>query len=247
MIKYSILLDINNISKAYMQNLLSRSIFPEHVIILNDNKSKKEHTNNDRLLLENTKQKFLRFCENTNLGFDEKEHTVKTLIKYNIPYTLLDTMDINSKIVLDNINKLKSKYVLCSFANAQYLNNELLKQKYIFLNVQIGDFSNFDANNTLYYSMLVEKTTIVSIYTVVENSTDYKILYQKEFLIDSKNEDFDYLLAPTMKASTFIEFLENDISEKFIENKIKDKVFYTIHPVIKHLSILKIKKEKLLL
>ena len=75
---FSMLIINNNRSKAYLQNLVRNNFIPNKVIVLNDsNVTLVEHTENDKLISQNTNQKFIRKIDSLDIFFDEKEHILK--------------------------------------------------------------------------------------------------------------------------------------------------------------------------
>ena len=139
MISFSMLLINNNRSKAYLQNLIKNNFFPERVIVLNDSGANlPEQTENDTLISKNTKQKFIRELKDLDIGFDEKEHILFTLNKYNIDYVILDTLDINEQLVVSEVNAIPTEYILYSGPGGSILRKHILMQGKKFIHVQPG-------------------------------------------------------------------------------------------------------------
>ena len=59
--EFSMLITNNNRSKAYLQNLVYNKLIPTKILVLNNNNvTLAEHTENDKLISEDTNQKFIR-------------------------------------------------------------------------------------------------------------------------------------------------------------------------------------------
>ena len=65
------------------------------------------------------------------------------------------------------------------------------------------------------------------------------VLYRKEYIISEKGVDFDYLLDPLVRAKTLIEFFKTQLIKPMKQNSEEGKsMFYIIHPLLKHISII---------
>ena len=69
-------------------------------------------------------------------------------------------------------------------------------------------------------------------------------LFKKEYKISQKSVDFDYVLDPLVRTKTLIEFLKKNKINPIKQNRNEQSTtFYIIHPLLKHLSILKYNKK----
>ena len=60
-----------------------------------------------------------------------------------------------------------------------------------------------------------------------------------KFKISEKSIDFDYVLDPLVRTKTLIEFFKTkEIKPKSQIDDTDETMFYIIHPVLKHLSII---------
>ena len=156
MINYSMLLINNNRSKAYLQNLISNGFIPKKIIFLNENnKDLPEHTENDRLISKNTNQKFIRESKDLDIKFDEKEHVLATIEKNIIDHVNLNTIDINSNIVIEEVKKIPTDYIVYSGPGGTILRKKILSQGKKFIHVHPGWLPNYRGSTTIYYSLLI--------------------------------------------------------------------------------------------
>jgi methionyl-tRNA formyltransferase len=245
MIDFSILLVNNNRSKAYLQNLIKNGFLPKKAVVLNDkNVTLVEHTENDKLISQDTNQKFIRKIDELDIEFDEKEHILKTIQKYKINYTILDTLDINSIQVIDEIKKIDEKYIVYSGPGGTILKKDILSLSKEFIHVHPGVLPEFRGSTTIYYSMLFNSTVGCSVIIFQEGIDEGPILYKNSYKILEEKIDFDYVLDPLIRAKTLIEFFKTNKVMPIQQTKdIKANTFYIIHPFLKHLSILKHNKK----
>jgi len=246
MIKFSILLINNNRSKAYLQNLIKNGFVPEHVIVLNDkNVILVEHTANDKLITQDTKQKFIRRLNDLDIDFDEKEHIMRTIKNHQLEHTIIDTLDINSREVIDEIKKIKEQYIVYSGPGGLILREKILSLDKEFIHVHPGLLPRFRGSTTIYYSMLHDSTVGCSVIIFHKGIDEGPILYQNSYEIKDKNIDFDYVLDPLVRAKTLIEFFkEGKIHIQEQDASADVGTFYIIHPFLKHKAILEQMKIK---
>jgi len=244
-VNFSMLLTNNNRSKAYLQNLIKNNFIPSKVILLNDkNVTLAEHTENDKLISTNTKQKFIRKLSDLEISFDEKEHILKTIENNSIEYVLLDTLDVNSTEVISEITKTKQEYIIYSGPGGTILRKEILSKGKKFIHVHPGWLPDYRGSTTIYYSMLFESKVGCSVILFEEGIDEGPVLFRKEYEIFEKGIDFDYLLDPLVRTKTLIEFLKTKKINPIKQDDDKEaSTFYIIHPILKHISILNHDKE----
>ena len=242
MISYSMLLINNNRSKAYLQNLISQGFIPEYIIVLNNKDvDLPEYTENDKIISKNTNQIFIRSLKDLRISFDEKEHILSTIEKNNIEYTILNTLDVNSKEVINAVAKVKTDYIIYSGPGGAILKKDILSQRKKFIHVHPGYLPKYRGSTTIYYSMLINFEVGASVILFEEGIDEGPILYKKKYKIEEKGIDFDYVLDPLVRAKTLIEFFrQNKIN--LIKQEEKASTFYIVHPFIKHAAILKYDK-----
>jgi methionyl-tRNA formyltransferase len=231
----------NNRSKAYLQNLIKNGFLPKKIIVLDDsNVTLVEHTENDKLISRYTKQKFIRKLDDLDIDFNEKEHILKTIYDNNIEYTLVKTLDINSKIVIDEVEKIEDNYIIYSGPGGTILRKDILSKEKKFIHVHPGWIPQFRGSTTIYYSMLVDSTVGASVIIFEEGIDEGPVLYKQKYNIIEKNIDFDYVLDPLVRTKTLIEFFKRNRIEPLKQKENKEiNTFYIIHPFLKHLSVLK--------
>lgn len=239
---YCMLLTNNNRSKCYLQTLCGNGFLPQKVIVLdNSNTALPEHTENDLTIHAQTQQKLIRKCIETNTEFDEKEHILKTLNKYKILHEILPILDINSSQVVQSIRDCPCKYVIYSGPGGTILRKEILSQGKYFLHAHPGWLPRFRGSTTIYYSILSELKAACSLILLTNEIDAGPILYRKEFKI-STDVDLDYVLDPSARASTILDFFKNNYQKEVASLNIApqeyetENTFYIIHPVLKHLA-----------
>lgn len=245
MIDFSVLLINNNRSKAYLQNLIKNGFMPKKAIVLNDmDVILAEHTENDKLISRDTKQKFIRKLNDLDIEFDEKEHILKTLENYSIEYSIVDSLDINSKEVIREVEKIDEEYIIYSGPGGTILRKEILSKGKKFIHVHPGWLPKFRGSTTIYYSMLHDSTVGCSVILFEEGIDEGPVLYKNNYKIKEKNIDFDYVLDPLVRTKTLLEFFkQNNIKPQTQNHDDNANIFYIIHPLLKHISIINHNKD----
>lgn len=237
--KFSMLLVNNNRSKAYLQNLVSEGLIPSNIIVLSDANIKlPEHTENDRQIKGNTSQKFIRKAKDVKLSLDEKEHVLTTIKKYKIPHVICETLDVNSSLVVNEVRRDESEYIVYSGPSGTILRKDILSQGKKFIHVHPGWLPEFRGSTTIYYSMLVNLEVGASVILFEEGIDEGPILYRKKYHITDSAIDFDYVLDPLVRARTLIDFFKSDSFLPVQQNNFDTScTFYIVHPLLKHASI----------
>lgn len=241
MIEYSMLLINNNRSKAYLQNLISNGFIPAKIILLDvKNNQLPEHTENDKIMSNNTEQKLIRGLEDLDVYFDEKKHILSTIHGNNIPHVILNILDINSQEVVNEVAKIATEYIVYSGPGGAILRHDVLSQGKKFIHVHPGWLPKYRGSTTIYYSMLVDSEVGASVIFMEEGIDEGPILFRKKYEIKQKAVDFDYVLDPLVRTKILIEFFkQGKVNLKKQEDHEDASTFYIVHPLIKHASILK--------
>jgi len=183
-----------------------------------------------------TKQSFLRFCPITGLCFDEKESVTSTLVKSNISFDVLSTIDPNNDEVVDAVKRLPADDCIYSGAGGTILKQNIFRTGKRLIHAHPGIVPKYRGSTTIYYSLLLENKIGVTLMSMNEKLDEGDVLLQKEYDYVTGG-DLDYVIDPCVRAHTLIEWLKTDGESCSQTND--GNVFYIIHPLLKHLAILK--------
>lgn len=230
----------NNRSKAYLQNLIKNNFVPKKIILLNNkNVTSAGLTENDKIVSKDTNQKFIRRSNDLNIFFDEKEHVLKTIQNNNIKFVSLDSLDVNSKQVINEVADIEDAYIVYSGPGGSILRKEILSKEKKFIHVHPGMLPKYRGSTTIYYSMLLESKIGCSVIILEEGIDEGPVLHRQEFKIIEKGIDFDYSLDPLVRAKTLVEFFKIKKIKPIKQDIKKDQnMFYIIHPMLKHISVI---------
>lgn len=191
------------------------------------------------------------YCEPTQYSpyFEINEPIIYTMKKYNIPYEILDTEDINSKLVIDNINNMQEDFLIYSGFPGGIVSEEILSLGKKFIHVHAGILPQFRGSTTAYYSMLTNNSIGASVIFLSSGIDEGVVIAKKEFPTPPCDVDIDLLYEPYIRSLTLFEAInEYNIKGDFkvcLQDDSKAQTFYVIHPVLKHIAIISNNEGKL--
>ena len=220
---FSIVLFDNARGRAYIQYLCSNGLLPEEV-----------------LLMPNRWTVPPELKVSDKIGFDITEPVHETIKKHNLKVVELQEADINAEDTIEKIKNCPSKYVIFGGRGGQILKLPVLQAGKPILHIHPGITPFFRGSTTVYYSNLVEGKAGCSAFFFNEKIDEGDIIVQQEYEM-FKNTDIDYLYDPDIRARTLVLAVKK-LKEDFKtvpQIKAKAYPYFIIHPVLKHLSILK--------
>ena len=226
-------------SQAYLQTLLKEKLKPAQVFILDDNNKKHlgKIENKTDILKDNTKSYSFKFST-----INPKEDLIATLSKTNIPYTTINTPDINSNDVYLSMEKCDIKLVVVSVYAGQILKSKILSLKKKYIHVHSGKLPQYRGSTTIYYSLLEKNKVAASAIIINEGIDTGDIICFKEYDFNFDPKLIDLIFDPLLRAVVLV-FALKHLSKKFkkstLQNKLEGEDYFIIHPLLKHLAILK--------
>lgn len=218
-------------AKSYLQILCKNDFIINKVYLLS----------NQINILED---EYKKYCEPTvhSPYFEINEPIIFTIKKYNIPYEILETEDINSKLVMDKINNMQEEILIYSGFPGGIVSNKILSLGKNFIHVHAGLLPEFRGSTTAYYSMLTNNTIGASVIFLSSGIDEGVVIAKKEFSTPPCNVDIDLLYEPYIRSLTLLEAMnEYNINGDFkvcLQDNLKAQTFYVIHPVLKHIAII---------
>lgn len=244
MFKFSILAADNNRSKAYLQNMLREGFYPETVILLDNSKMMLPEKRRSLESLLPDSQKKIRKVGFLSSFYDENEEVKSTVEKYNINCNTVVSDSVNSPQVIEAVKNLETEYIVYSGPGGVILGRDILNAGKKFIHAHPGSLPAYKGSTTFYYSYLLENKIFCSVLFLDKNIDNGPLLYQKEYELSEKNLDFDFVVDPLIRTETLLDFLRKGEIKEARKNG-SDNTFFIIHPVLKHLAILKNRKSDL--
>lgn len=230
-------------SQAYIQTLIKENLKPVKVFILDDKNEKKLGKISDKNNILNIANKAYSFEFSI---INPKEDLITTLSKTDISYEVINSPDINSDILYVALSKNNIGFAVISVYPGQILKPKILSLKKLFIHVHSGKLPEYRGSTTIYYSLLKNNKVAASAIIINEGIDTGDIICFKEYDFNFEPELIDLIFDPLLRAVVLVYALRN------LSNKTNNSVlqinsdgedYYIIHPLLKHLAILKAKNK----
>lgn len=207
---------ITSRSKIYLQTMLSQGILPSLIIFLSEEV--------------------------------EEIIAVRELLKnYNIHSFVIYTRHVNDDNCIEQIRKITQKYIIYSGYSGEILCRDYFQIKKKIIHVHAGELPYFRGSTTCYYSLLKENKICASVIFLNECIDEGDIIHIEHFdcqkIVLMNNADIDGVVEPYIRAVALVKALKNYIEcgvfMEYSQANHENKIYYVIHPVLKHLAILK--------
>ena len=230
-------------SQAYLQTLIKKNLKPSKVFILDDNNEKSlgKIADKESIIKDNNKCYSFKFAI-----MDPKEDLISTLSKIDIPYRIIHSSNINSYDVYEALCKCDEKIVIVSVYAGQILKSEILSLEKKFIHVHSGKLPDYKGSTTIYYSLLKSNKVGASAIIMNEGIDTGDIILFKEYNFNFDPELIDLIYDPLLRAVVLvyaIQFLSKNSKKITVQHNLAGEEYFIIHPVLKHLTILKEKNK----
>lgn len=222
-------------SRAYIQLLVKNEIIPNHIIIISDKKK-------SEISAPNTQDAIFQEYPWKDLIFDPLVSIYDTIKTYQIKFEKSSSYDINSDAFKKILQKRQENIYIYSGLPGVLLKEHLFKLNKFFLHSHGGYLPNYKGSTTNYYSLL-ENNTVAASTLFLNNKIDGgDVLKRFCVKLNDNRELIDNIFDPMIRAKVLIDTIKDRINNsRFIYSKIdetKNKTYYIIHPVLKHVAIL---------
>lgn len=221
------LASITSRTHMYLQSLIENDLLPENCIVYVE-----------KNIIESTKD------EVQSKDCHLYESIMDLLKKHNINYRLVLEKDINSDIICNIISEMPQKFFIYSGYGGYILKPHLFSLGKQFLHVHAGILPEYRGSTTAYYSILQDSYIGATSIFLNEKIDQGDIIYQEKFPMPSNKENIDYVYEPWVRSQVLVKTLKSYIANKGfslrMQNNDKAETYFIIHPVLKHLALLKV-------
>lgn len=224
--RIGIILTADERSKAYLQKIIKNKILINEIIFMNQ---------------KNVEKKFSEECieESKKCGFNISESVEQTLKKNKMTFKEFKFNDINNHELIEFIKKSNTEYFI--FTGGGILKDEILSCRSKFIHFHPGIVPEYRGSTCFYYSIINQGYCGVTAFIMNKGLDTGDIIYQKKFLKPS-HQFIDDVYDANIRSETLIDILKNNYLEKnqtTKQDKIEGNTYFIIHPVLKHIAILK--------
>jgi len=234
--KFGMIMSDTSRSRAYFQLLIANNTIPSTIILLKPVNFKNSLGNFSKSNNYDLYEKYEDFSFNPEISVEE------SLKNSKINFRIVEAKSINETKVITILKDLIEEFIIYSGFGGIILRNEVLSIGKKFIHVHGGFLPDYKGSTCNYYS-IIEKNFIGAASIIMnEKIDDGPILLSKKFKSPKNKLMIDHYYDPLIRAIVLLEtikmLLNNDIKFK-IHNKNSGDMYYVIHPILKHISILK--------
>jgi len=224
-------------SQAYIQALVHNGMFPEVVIWLGPNnvpgyRSIPKPKQWEGILLPNL------------------EETVdQTCLRVEIPMITCPSSNVNDGAILDHIRALAPRILIYSGFGGQIVSEQTLSIGPKFLHMHSGWLPEYRGSTTLYYALLKNELPAVTALFLDTSIDTGPVVAKRHYPKPPFDIDIDKCYDSAIRADLLVRVMRDYVRTGRIDiledqNPGTGETYYVIHPVLKHLAILSLKKEK---
>ena len=221
---FSIILFDNARGRSYIQQICNAGFLPAEVLLMPGEWKKPEG-------LENF----------PGMHFDIDETIFETMEKHGLKIVPLKEADINAEDTVNAVKNSHATYIVFGGRGGQLLKPEILNAGKPILHMHPGITPYFRGSTTVYYSNLVNGKAGCTAFFFNEKIDEGRMVCQAEYDL-IHNMDIDYLFDPDIRGQTLVK-AATILRESIVSYEQKEAEgaypYFIIHPVLKHLSILK--------
>lgn len=179
---------------------------------------------------------------NTYFIPDLREPLQSTFENQGWDFNSMDTSDVNSMAVINEIEDINPELVIFSGYGGQILKEKHFNSHLPYLHMHPGYLPLERGSTTIYYSILNNKKCSVTAFFMTEQIDAGKIIIRKQYSNPSKGINIDYWYDNVIRADCLYEAINILVNKKYSliqpDNLDVSEEFFIIHPVLKHLALL---------
>lgn len=215
-------------ARAYLQALMKSGFCPGYAILVD-----KEY-NPGQVFSEGIREKFF------NISRDERE----TLKEMGVKYTVVNAVDVNDSTIYDVVKDLPQKILV--YTGGGIAGNKLLSLKKL-IHIHPGIVPSYRGSTCFYYSIINEGTIGMSALFLSDEIDKGLVLGRKIYPVPG-NVDVDHILDPHLRSQLLVEVIKGYAKkgrfDPILQSPEEGETYYIIHPVLKHIAILKVNLSK---
>lgn len=228
-------------SYIYLQILLKKRIYPNYILYLqNSNNKKIPEINKKNKYTYNTPKEFKKYFGSK---VKIKINPIDEIKKFKINYDIYKSTNIHNKNIIKKILSRNEKTFIYSGYSGVILKKNILNTQKNFLHVHGGYLPKFKGSTTNYFSILEENTIGASAIFLNEKIDEGPILFRSKFNLPKNKLEIDFFYDSLIRAIVLFKTLKlyNKKGRWPKLGKVNSnfKNYYIIHPLLKHIAILK--------
>ncbi len=175
---------------------------------------------------------------------DFSESLAETAERSNWDFRVLDTDSVNSERMLDTVRTTDARLVLYSGFGGELVGADVLNLGVPFLHIHSGWLPDKPGSTTMYYSFLEDDDVGVSAFLLEPAIDTGPVVVRKRFPFPVKGVDVDYLYDGALRGAVMVEAIRHVAEHGELPAALPQthhgSPYYVIHPVLKHLALLRL-------
>ncbi|SNY98597.1 formyltransferase family protein [Halomonas sp. hl-4] len=229
-------------SRAYTQALLAYGFHVENILLLTSS-TRKQWGQSDQLLNPPTAGSFGgAFIPDLRIPLDDTCQALTHCVK------VLDTGSVNNPVVIENLHTLNPELVIFSGFGGEIVHEDVLGAAGPFLHMHAGELPKFRGSTTAYYSFLMTGNAGVSAILLSPDIDTGEIVYRALYPLPPAQMNIDYYYDGIIRSDVLIRVLayystHGRLPDTQAQNTGEGETYYIVHPLIKTMSILKVREQ----
>ena len=220
-------------SQAYIQAMLAKGMVPDKVIFLGP----------DKECGPSARPQPHKWCGLTLP--DLSESFSSTCVKAGIRVRTTEASDVNSDEVLQALVETDAHLVIYSGIGGQIVRKRILEAGPRFLHMHAGWLPEYRGSTTVYYSLLNGDPPGVSAIFLDVSIDTGPILKRQTYPTPPSWMDVDLIYDGAIRADLLCQVMEQHqeqgtLVSKAVQDPDIGRIYYVIHPVLKHIALLSI-------
>ena len=175
-----------------------------------------------------------------------KESIFSLSKKVSDEIVVMKSNSVNEDSIIEKLHVLAPEFTIYSGFGGQIVCSELLSSSR-FIHAHAGWLPDYRGSTTTYYSLIDRNDCAVSVIELNPQIDKGDILSRKRYNPPKLGTEIDHVYDNQIRADLLVETLVNYSKNKNFEmilsqDEVASTTYYVIHPVLKHLAILSIKK-----
>lgn len=220
-------------TKAYLQAMMKFDCLPGRCLIMTD----------DYASMQTKATAWIESLKNEPY-FDAEAPLLWLLQQADVPYDFLEGKDVNSEAVAEALGAASELYIIYSGYGGYILKPYLFQMGKRFLHVHAGILPQYRGSTTAYYSILREGYIGASAIFLEEKLDAGSIICEDKFPLPPSDVNIDYIYEPYVRSQVLVQALrqykEQGAFAVCQQPQKEAETYYIIHPVLKHLAMLKV-------
>lgn len=215
---------------VYFQTMVANGVIPDQLVLFGSENSEEAGK---------IPKKIQRRIDGPRIDLTISQ--IEACEKAGCPYTVIRENSVNHSAIYETLVRIKPGLIIYSGYGSQIVGTPLLAVAPI-LHIHAGWLPEEKGSTTIYYSMLMNRYCSASAILLSKDLDQGKILERKKYPLPEPGIEIDHFYDNYIRADLLVNILQKysesgKLPEPIVETG-KGRMYYVIHPILKHIAIL---------